>query len=99
VQSWSAVACHRFGRAEQAGHDSHPFSQATVLDVAKAVAGATGKRERGLLVLACQSHFTIQTSWMGSLRLLYSHLRLTTMRFGLVIHFDAEFINLRPFGR
>jgi hypothetical protein len=38
VQSWSAVACHRFRRAEQAGHHSHPFSQATILGASKAVA-------------------------------------------------------------
>ena len=31
VQSWSAVACHRFGPAEQAGHPGNPFSEATVL--------------------------------------------------------------------
>ncbi|MGO8750885.1 MAG: hypothetical protein ACLQNE_33480, partial [Thermoguttaceae bacterium] len=31
-------ACHRFGRAEQAGHPSDPFSEATVLGSAKAVA-------------------------------------------------------------
>ena len=30
MQSWSAVACHRFGRAEQAVGTSHPFSQGTV---------------------------------------------------------------------
>ena len=38
VQSWSAVGCHRFGHAEQAGHPSHPFSEARVLDAAKAAA-------------------------------------------------------------
>jgi hypothetical protein len=35
---WSAVACHRFGRAEKVGHHSHPFSQPTVIGQAKAVA-------------------------------------------------------------
>ncbi len=38
VQSWSAVACHRIGRAEQAEHPSGPFSEAAVLGANKAVA-------------------------------------------------------------
>ncbi len=38
VQSWSAVACHRFGRAEQAEHPRDPFSEVAVLGTTKAVA-------------------------------------------------------------
>jgi hypothetical protein len=44
VPFWSAVACHRFGRAEQAGHSSDPFSEAAVLVANKAVASHRAPR-------------------------------------------------------
>jgi len=58
VQSWSAVACHRFCRAEQAGDHSHPFSEATVLGASKAVASHRTPK----------SLFGVTGSWIDSLR-------------------------------
>jgi hypothetical protein len=56
VQSWSVVACHRFGRAEQAEHPSDPFSEAAVLGATKAV--ASHRTPRSLFGrLACSPWF------------------------------------------
>jgi hypothetical protein len=58
MQSWSAVACHRFGRAEQVPPPSHLFSQATAIGEYE----SGGKPPHSKIALRCA-----KTVWSGSI--------------------------------